>query len=364
MKTRKTVTSSQKPRRKRHPTKKLLRAMSLLVPDYSSSSEEEGDTGVVPPSLSPLPLETAAPAPSPATSATASLELPPPPARAVKRRRPTAAAPKKKPKTAIFLHPTIQRLLESGSSRAPGDSDSDEDSDSLLTKQRRAKAAKRLQTAVPRGSGDGSALTFLPPPKHTPAQPEGTAISDAASDAEKEPEAAAAQETTAPESQQQSYYDEAQYAQYYAYYQQQQQEQQAYPATFQGEDEAFGGSSSKRARNRERDIERALQQGDFASVAAEIVEVRGPAPNAWAPPADSVHHDPDRPSSGEVKVQASFWNAQAGARVATAKPNRMQRQKHQLNQLAFDAKLREHELLDRKGASLKTKAETHAKYGW
>ena len=85
--------------------------------------------------------------------------------------------------------------------------------------------------------------------------------------------------------------------------------------------------------------------------------MQGPAPNAWEAPLD-------QPKERDVKVHASFWNASAGAAVATVKPSRLQRAKHQLNQLAFDAKAREYDLLDRKGAALKTKAETHAKYGW
>ncbi|TYZ67811.1 hypothetical protein PybrP1_005621 [[Pythium] brassicae (nom. inval.)] len=354
--------------------------MALLVPDYSSSSEEENEA---PPAAPAPPVRaanmsastTAAPPssapPPPDVSAAVVLEQLPPSSRAPKRRRPTAvaAAKKKKPKTMLFLHPSIQRLLESGSTALGGDSDSDGDDDSLLAKQRRARAAKRLQASTaPREAGDGSTLTFLPPPKHVSVEPEKQAAvtADNASAAVDTTEVESSRHETAPHTE--GNYTAEQYEQYYAYYgqhygqqQQQQQDQQAYPTTFQGEDETFG--SSKRARNRERDFERALQQGDFASVAAEIVEVRGPAPNAWAPPPESVH-GADRQESGEVKVQASFWNPQAGARVATVKPNRMQRHKHQLNQLAFDAKLREHELLDRKGASLKTKAETHAKYGW
>ncbi|GAB9469913.1 hypothetical protein Gpo141_00007175 [Globisporangium polare] len=357
--------------------------MSLLVPDYSSSSEEdEAQPAVRPP-------QPSAPAPStsqpPAPSSIASLELPPPTTatKAIKRRRVA-----KKPKTALFLHPDIQRLLESGSSRGLGESDSDDDDiagggESLLAKQKKAVAAKRPR-AQPRGGANGAAelssgLSFLPPPKHAIEEKkskQSSVVSAAAAAITVEEETA----TTAPEEyseqtaatydaaattaqyqqyyEQQGYYDPSQYQ----YEQQQQwQEQNQYPAFYQGEDETFG--SSKRARNRDRDLERALQQGHFQSVASKIIEVQGPAPNAWAPPVDSLSSGGDKDAS-DVKVQASFWNSQAGAKVATAKPNRMQRQKHQLNQLAFDAKLREHELMDKKGVSLKTKAETHAKYGW
>jgi hypothetical protein len=66
----------------------------------------------------------------------------------------------------------------------------------------------------------------------------------------------------------------------------------------------------------------------------------------------------------EQQVAASFWNSQIGEKVSTMRPSRLQRQRHQLNQLAFDAKAREFELAEKRGAGLKTKAETHAKYGW
>lgn len=352
--------------------------MVLLVPDYSSSSEEENDAPPLAPpahivNLSASTTVASASPPSDASALTA-LGLAPP-SRVPKRRRPAASASgkktTKKPKTTLFLHPAIQRLLESGASALGSDSDSDGDDDSLLAKQRRARAATRLQ--APRAAGDGSTLTFLPPPKHASVEPEKqTAASPdgdtptAAAGTATEHASGQSQSTESAEAEQPGKFTAAEYEQYYAYYGQhygQPQElppQDAYLTAFQGEDESFG--SSKRARTRERDLERALQQGDFARVAAEIVEVRGPAPHAWAPPPESVHGD--RADSGDVKVQASFWNPQAGARVATTKPNRMQRHKHQLNQLAFDAKMREHELLDRKGASLKTKAETHAKYGW
>ncbi|RLN65455.1 hypothetical protein BBJ29_001152 [Phytophthora kernoviae] len=121
-----------------------------------------------------------------------------------------------------------------------------------------------------------------------------------------------------------------------------------------------------RRRTRERDIERALQQGHFESVTEQIAEVQGPSPNAWQPPIDELTRSNNASGSSEqdVKVKASFWNAQAGTKVSSVKPSRLQRQKHQLNQLAFDAKLRDFELLDKRSASLKTKRETYAKYGW
>lgn len=359
------------------------RSMSLLVPDYASSSDDEAEVNVT------VSAVTTAPPPSAPPAATASLEqlLPPPSTKATKRRRqPTKKKQTKKPKTALFLHPDIQRLLESGASRAPGDSsDSDDnDDDSLLAKQKRAIAAKRPRPAAS-ASVSSAGLSFLPPPKHAveapdneekPTQPhvleshsnvdasgheettEPAVVAPAAPLAQDQQPVTASYDVAAPtQTQQQQYYDHGYYdaAQY-----QYQTQQASYPVVYQGEDETFG--SSKRARTRDRELERALQQGHFHSVASKIVEVHGPAPSAWAPAPAPIGKSAN--DSGELKVKASFWDAQTGARVATVKPNRMQRQKHQLNQLAFDAKLREHELLDKKGASLKTKAETHAKYGW
>ncbi|OWY97302.1 hypothetical protein PHMEG_00032208, partial [Phytophthora megakarya] len=153
-------------------------------------------------------------------------------------------------------------------------------------------------------------------------------------------------------------------------YYQQQQIQASYDAVAEGYYVAQGvydepGGSSKRRRTREQDIERALQQGHFETMAGHITEVQGPAANDWQAPVDLVTGVGAKGSSDqEVKVQASFWNAQAGTTVSTMKPSRLQRQKHQLNQLAFDAKARDFELLDKRSTALKTKRETYAKYGW
>jgi hypothetical protein len=37
----------------------------------------------------------------------------------------------------------------------------------------------------------------------------------------------------------------------------------------------------------------------------------------------------------QVEVKGKFWNASAGEVVTTARPNRLQSQKHQINSLAF-----------------------------
>ncbi|KAF4321908.1 hypothetical protein BBO99_00000444 [Phytophthora kernoviae] len=233
----------------------------------------------------------------------------------------------------------------------------------LMAKHKRAKKAASKR---PRPSTEekDSVLSFLPPPKHElpTTVSEETVVSE---------EKVETQQVQAPVAEaaavQQNEENAAAWQQYY-------QQQQLYQANYaagpdfyvgQGEEDVPGGSS-KRRRTRERDIERALQQGHFESVTEQIAEVQGPSPNAWQPPIDELTRSNNAGGSSEqdVKVKASFWNAQAGTKVSSVKPSRLQRQKHQLNQLAFDAKLRDFELLDKRSASLKTKRETYAKYGW
>ncbi|EEY64628.1 uncharacterized protein PITG_16053 [Phytophthora infestans T30-4] len=270
--------------------------MSVLVPDYASSSEDEGA-----PSVS----------------------------------------------TTLYLPPEIQRLLETGSSANALSDDSDDDNE-LLAKHKRAKKAANKRPRPSEADKD-SVLSFLPPPKHE------LPATRAQADQQPMDEATAAANAAA----------------WQQYYQQQQQYQASYSAASQdfyvaqGEDDVPGGSS-KRRRTRERDIERALQQGHFETVADQIREVQGPVSHAWQPPVDPRTGDRGVKGSSdqEIKVNASFWNSQAGTTVSSSKPSRLQRQRHQLNQLAFDAKVRDFELLEKRGASLKTKRETYAKYGW
>lgn len=48
--------------------------------------------------------------------------------------------------------------------------------------------------------------------------------------------------------------------------------------------------------------------------------------------------------TGEVNVEASFYNSKTGGEVSHAKPQKIHKRKHQINQLAFDAADREQEL--------------------
>lgn len=45
-------------------------------------------------------------------------------------------------------------------------------------------------------------------------------------------------------------------------------------------------------------------------------------------------------------------------------PDRMAKRKHQISTLYHQSKLKEMELLERKGQGVKSKSETQAKYGW
>ncbi|KAK1931610.1 hypothetical protein P3T76_012939 [Phytophthora citrophthora] len=324
--------------------------MSLLVPDYASSSEDEAAPSAS--TFAPVPAPTSAP-----TSTTESSSLPlSSTSNGAKKKK---LKKKKKTKTTLYLPPEIQRLLETGTSGGALSDDSDDDNE-LLAKHKRAKktANKRPRPAE---SDQDSVLSFLPAPKHALPAPDNTGdtvlegtqeqvqvqVQDQATEAQPVDNAVAWQQ----------------------YYQQQQQYQASYETSqdyyvAQGEDDVPGGSS-KRRRTRERDIERALQQGHFETVADQITEVQGPAPNSWQPPIDPLTGTSATGSNDqEVKVSASFWNSQTGTKVSSVKPSRLQRQKHQLNQLAFDAKARDFELMDKRGASLKTKRETYAKYGW
>ncbi|KAL3660988.1 hypothetical protein V7S43_014004 [Phytophthora oleae] len=334
--------------------------MSLLV-DYASSSEDEAA-----PSVSASAPAHGPTSPPSLTTKTSVLPLPSASNGASKPKK--KKLKKKKTKTTLYLPPEIQRLLETGTSGGALSDDSDDDND-LLAKHKRAKktASKRPRPAE---TDKDSVLSFLPPPKHALPAPDAPKHTAHTVLEETQVEGQVQSQEQATEAEAALPVDEAaNAAAWQQYYQQQQQYQASYAASqdyyvAQGEDDVPGGSS-KRRRTRERDIERALQQGHFETVADQITEVQGPASNAWEPPVDPLTGSSTTGSNDqEVKVTASFWNAQAGTKVSSIKPSRLQRQKHQLNQLAFDAKARDFDLMDKRGASLKTKRETYAKYGW
>ncbi|KAJ0394433.1 hypothetical protein ATCC90586_005658 [Pythium insidiosum] len=345
--------------------------MSLLVPDYSSSSDEEA----APRAAGPAEVSHKEPQPPAASVAAAIAACVPPPKQSSEqpkkkqKKKKRAAKPKK---TALFLPPEIQRLLEAGGTLSDSDGDADGAADDLLAKHKRAAAKRPRPETIPSSSSSSSsssALTFLPAPKRQLAEPATLPVA-APSDT---PSAAPAESTANAPAPEQAY-DAQQYAeyyqQYYSYYGYADQHQAldttsaaaaATSAAASGDEYAEQTlSAGRRARHRDRELERLLQQGQFDAVRDKIVEVQGPAPDAWQAPVEQLA----RGDPNDIKVRASFWSSSAGGTVSSMKPSRLQRQKHQLNQLAFDAKARELELLDRKGAALKTKRETHAKYGW
>lgn len=115
------------------------------------------------------------------------------------------------------------------------------------------------------------------------------------------------------------------------------------------------------SRDPNRDIERAIQQGQMESVVGQIQDIQGFTPGAWKP---VTRHNVHGLQDDDEKNSANLWHAKTSQQSSSFRPNRLQRQRHQITQLAFDAQAREWELTDRKGHAMKTKAQTQAKYGW
>ncbi|OQR81824.1 hypothetical protein THRCLA_23294, partial [Thraustotheca clavata] len=120
----------------------------------------------------------------------------------------------------------------------------------------------------------------------------------------------------------------------------------------------------KNARNKERQMERLLQLGRFDAVTGKVMEFKAVAPDAWKPPMDSSGMFTAEREVAQILSEMAGTETENGFVVESYRPNRLQRQRHQLNQLTFDAKLREYDLQDKKGLALKSKRETQAKYGW
>ncbi|RHY22716.1 hypothetical protein DYB25_008098 [Aphanomyces astaci] len=87
---------------------------------------------------------------------------------------------------------------------------------------------------------------------------------------------------------------------------------------------------------------------------------------ATKPPTDALLSFLPPPKVALPVLLASMagTETEGGYVIASYKPSRLQRQRHQLNQLTFDAKLREFDLMDSKSQMVKSKKETQAKYGW
>ena len=66
----------------------------------------------------------------------------------------------------------------------------------------------------------------------------------------------------------------------------------------------------------------------------------------------------------EALLSSAFNFGQKGGDSMIQQPTKVQNRRHQINSLAFNAAQIEMELLDAKGARMRTKSETQAKYGW
>ena len=117
--------------------------------------------------------------------------------------------------------------------------------------------------------------------------------------------------------------------------------------------------SGKSRRIRDRDLERQVAAGNFDALAGQAEVVYQPDTSNWNP-----HRTGAQEQKKEIRIASVSYNASSGQSETTFKPSKVQKRKHQIHSLAYAAAERELELMDRKGQALKTKAQTHAKYGW
>mmetsp|Transcript_18799 Transcript_18799/g.24274 ORF Transcript_18799/g.24274 Transcript_18799/m.24274 type:complete len:268 (+) Transcript_18799:468-1271(+) len=122
-------------------------------------------------------------------------------------------------------------------------------------------------------------------------------------------------------------------------------------------------SGGKRRRMRDWELEAQLQQG--GTVPQNALDQMGVI-DLQAGPVDNYNPLRQGPSNQKTNVQikAGFYNPRTGQVEQTVKPSRLQKRKHQINQLAFTAAERELELMERRGQQMRTKSQTQGKYGW
>ncbi len=122
---------------------------------------------------------------------------------------------------------------------------------------------------------------------------------------------------------------------------------------------ATNSSVSKNAsRKRDRDVQNELLRGNVSAVDyAGCVERKNPS--EW----DNRMYAEQLKREAELK-SIFCQSADGGSKGMLSQPTKVQSKKHQINSLAFSAAQMELDLLDAKGARLKTKSETQAKYGW
>lgn len=141
--------------------------------------------------------------------------------------------------------------------------------------------------------------------------------------------------------------------------QQQQQQQLADESFHRMSAHSMQGQKGRRAR--EKELEKQIASGNFAVVdtMAQGVLV-APDTSTWNP----HRHGHQEPKQKEIKIGALTYNSASGESQMVYQPSKTQKRKHQINSLAFTAAERELELMERRGQSMKTKAQTQAKYGW
>eukprot|EP01041_Mallomonas_annulata_P003733 gene3733-7416_t len=114
----------------------------------------------------------------------------------------------------------------------------------------------------------------------------------------------------------------------------------------------------KTSRKRDRDIEQELLQGNISAVeeALPCVQLQANV-EPWNP---YLYGEQQK---REAQLTSAFNFGQNGKDQMISQPTKLQNKRHQINSLAFNAAQIELELLDAKGARMKTKSETQAKYG-
>ena len=115
--------------------------------------------------------------------------------------------------------------------------------------------------------------------------------------------------------------------------------------------------NNKNSRKREREIQQQLLNGNVSVVEKskliDVVSSRG-----WD--SSKYNHQQER----EAEIQSMFSFGQNAGEKMIAQPSKNQHRKHQINSLAMQAAQVEMEMLDAKGARIRAKSETQAKYGW
>ncbi|CAK4616943.1 unnamed protein product [Aphanomyces euteiches] len=228
----------------------------------------------------------------------------PPSLPSVSEKKPVAPKPPKKKKKVLHLPPEIQKLLESGRTLNSDDESDDEKA-----------PAKRKAVTKAKNEAPADLLSFLPPPKVA------LKVLPATQAPPKTHTATLAE-----------------------------------PQDISTDSEPPQTAQANFVSNYSFDDEHAAE--DYG----QITEVQAVAPDAWQRPIDARGYSHDK----EAQVLASMagTETEAGYVISSYRPTRLQRQRHQLNQLTFDAKVRELDLLDSRATMARSKKETAAKYGW